>query len=144
MGFLAFLWIFPSQGLKPSLLHYRRYSLPSETPGEGKNTGVGSLSFPQGIFLTQGSKPGLLHCRQIFHCLSHRGSPNLRSLRPGLSVKTNHCFNVLETKCFRKVLQTEGFLGIQKLEKFPCLFHLIFLWECTFCGWSGAHLSNCI
>ena len=30
----------------------------------GQNTGVGSLSFLQGIFPTQGSNPGLLHCRQ--------------------------------------------------------------------------------
>ena len=31
----------------------------------GQNTGVGSLSLLQGIFLTQGSDPGLLHCRWI-------------------------------------------------------------------------------
>ena len=29
----------------------------------GKNTGVGSQSLLQGIFLTQGSNPGLPHCR---------------------------------------------------------------------------------
>ena len=39
----------------------------------GKNTGVGSHSLLQGIFLTQGSDPGLLHCRQILYCLSHTG-----------------------------------------------------------------------
>ena len=39
----------------------------------GKNTGVGSHSFLQGIFLTQGSKSGLLHCRQILYHLSHQG-----------------------------------------------------------------------
>ena len=33
----------------------------------GWNTGVGSLSLLQGIFLTHGSNPGLLHCRQILH-----------------------------------------------------------------------------
>ena len=38
-----------------------------------KNTGVGSHSLLQGIFLTQGSNPGLLHCRQILYCLSHQG-----------------------------------------------------------------------
>ena len=31
----------------------------------GKNTGVGSHSLLQGIFLTQGSNLGLLHCRHI-------------------------------------------------------------------------------
>ena len=38
----------------------------------GKNTGVGSHSRLQGIFLIQGSDSGLLHCRQILYCLSHR------------------------------------------------------------------------
>ena len=37
----------------------------------GKNTGVGSHAFLQGIFLSQGLNPGLLHCRQILYCLSH-------------------------------------------------------------------------
>ena len=44
----------------------------------GQNTGVGSLSFHQGIFPTQGSNPGLPHCRQILYQLSHRGSPRPR------------------------------------------------------------------
>ena len=33
----------------------------------GKNTGVGSLSLLQGIFLTQGLNLGLLHCWQILY-----------------------------------------------------------------------------
>ena len=41
----------------------------------GQNTGVGSLSFLQGIFPTQGSNPGLLHCRRVLYQLSHKGSP---------------------------------------------------------------------
>ena len=41
----------------------------------GKNTGVSSHSFFQGIFLTEGSNPGLPHCRQILYHLSHQGSP---------------------------------------------------------------------
>ena len=40
-------------------------SLPSEPGGKPKNTGVGSLSLLQGIFLTKKSHRGLLHCRQI-------------------------------------------------------------------------------
>ena len=39
----------------------------------GQNTGVGSLSLPQGIFPTQGSNPDLLPCRQIVYQLSHKG-----------------------------------------------------------------------
>ena len=40
------------------------------------DTGVGSLSLLQGIFLTPGPNPGLLHCRQIYR-LSHQGSPGI-------------------------------------------------------------------
>ena len=36
------------------------------------NTGVGSHSLLQGIFLTQGSNLGLLHRRQILYHLSHQ------------------------------------------------------------------------
>ena len=43
----------------------------------GKNTGVGSCSLLQGIFLSQGLNPGLPHCRQILYQLSHQGSPRL-------------------------------------------------------------------
>ena len=48
---------------------------PCNSPGQ--NTGVGSLSFLQGIFPIQGLNPGLPHCRQIFQQLSHKGSPRL-------------------------------------------------------------------
>ena len=41
----------------------------------GKNTGVGSHSFLQGIFPTQGSNPALPHYRQILYCLRFQGSP---------------------------------------------------------------------
>ena len=41
----------------------------------GQNTGVGSLSLLQGIFLTQELNRGLLHCRQILYQLSYQGSP---------------------------------------------------------------------
>ena len=37
------------------------FSVHGDSPG--KNTGVGSLSLPQGIFPTQGSNPRLPHCR---------------------------------------------------------------------------------
>ena len=50
--------------------------LPFPSP-PGQNTGVGSLSFLQGIFPTQGLNPGLPHCRQILYQLSHKGSPRI-------------------------------------------------------------------
>ena len=43
----------------------------------GKKTGVGCPALLQAIFPTQGSNPGVPHCRQIFHCLSHQGSPRI-------------------------------------------------------------------
>ena len=45
-----------------------------------KNTGVGSLSLLQQIFLTQESNWGLLYCRQILYQLSYQGSPILYTL----------------------------------------------------------------
>ena len=50
-------------------------SLPSEPQGKPENTGVGSLSLLQRIFLTQESNQGLLHCRRILYQLSYQGSP---------------------------------------------------------------------
>ena len=46
-----------------------------------KNTGVGSHSLLQRIFLVQGSNPSLQHCGQILHHLSHQGSPTQRGTR---------------------------------------------------------------
>ena len=55
-------------------------SLPAEPPGKPQNTGVGSLSLLQGIFLTQESNPGLRYCRRILHRLSHQGSDRNRAV----------------------------------------------------------------
>ena len=55
-----------SDSLRPHGLYPTRLCL-WDSPG--KNTGVGSHSLLQGIFLTQGSNLGLLHCRQILYCL---------------------------------------------------------------------------
>ena len=42
-------------------------------PGKPRNTGVGSLSLLQRIFLTQELNRGLLHCRRILYQLSYQG-----------------------------------------------------------------------
>ena len=42
----------------------------------GKNTGVGSHSFLQGIFSIKGLNLCLLHCRQILYSLSQKGNPD--------------------------------------------------------------------
>ena len=49
-------------------------SLSAEPQGKPKNTGVGSLSLLQWIFLTQELNQGLLHCRWILYQLSYQGT----------------------------------------------------------------------
>ena len=66
----------PNPGMEPRSPALPVDSLLSELPGKPKNTGVGSLSFLQGNFLTQESNRGLLHCRQILYELSYQGSPS--------------------------------------------------------------------
>ena len=74
-------WPFPSPGdlpssrIEPKSPALQADSLPAETQGKPKNTGVGSLCLLQGIFPTQESNQGLLHCRQILYQLSYQGSP---------------------------------------------------------------------
>ena len=53
------------------------HGLYSPLNSPGQNTGVVSLSLPQGIFPTQGSKTNLCHCRKILYQLSHKVSPQL-------------------------------------------------------------------
>ena len=65
----------PNPGIEPRSPTLQEDSLPAEPQGKPKNTGVGSLSLLQGIFLTQESNQGLLHCRRILYQLSYEGSP---------------------------------------------------------------------
>ena len=60
---LSHVWLFDTPGL---------YS-PWNSPGQ--NTGVGTLTYLQGIFPTQVLDPDLTHCRQIVYQLSYQGSP---------------------------------------------------------------------
>ena len=83
-----------------------RTPLPWDFPG--KNTGVGSHSFLQGIFLTQGLNPGLQHCRKTLYCLS---SPHyfLKTFWAILS----HCYLWFALNNYIKLL--ESMLQIRKL-----------------------------
>ena len=65
----------PNPRIEPRSPALQADSLPSEPPGKPMDTGVGSLSLLQGIFLTQKLNRGLLHCRRILYQLSHQGSP---------------------------------------------------------------------
>ena len=64
-----------SDSLQPHGLSSARLICPWNSPGQ--NTGVGSHSLLEGIFLSQGSNPGLLHFRPILHHLNHQGSPGI-------------------------------------------------------------------
>ena len=64
----------PNPGIEPRSPALQADSLPVEPQGKPKNTGVGSLSLLQRIFLTQESNQDFLHCRRILYQLSHQGS----------------------------------------------------------------------
>ena len=74
---------FPSPGdlpdpeIEPRSPTLQADSLPTEPQGKPKNTGGGSLSLLQRIFLTQESSWGLPHCRGILYRLRHQGSPRI-------------------------------------------------------------------
>ena len=61
----------PHPGIEPRSPTLQADSLPTEPLGKPKNTGVGSLSFLQQIFLTQELNQGLLHCREILYQLNY-------------------------------------------------------------------------
>ena len=69
-------WLFlspgdlPNPGIESRSPALQVDSLPSESQGKPKNTGVGSLFLLQWIFPTQELNHGLLHCRQILYQLS--------------------------------------------------------------------------
>ena len=75
---------FQPYGLEPARLLCPWWNSP------GKNTGVGSLSLLQRIFLSQESDGSLLHCRQTLYWLSYQGStkssilPILKNVIQGL------------------------------------------------------------
>ena len=67
--------IFPAQrSSQPRSPTLQTDSLPAEPPEKPKNTGMGSLSLLQQIFLVQELTRDLQHCRQILYQLSYQGS----------------------------------------------------------------------
>ena len=60
----------PNPGIEPRSLALQVESLPAESQGKPKKTGLGSLSLLLWIFPTQESNWGLLHCRWILYQLS--------------------------------------------------------------------------
>ena len=82
-----------SDSLWPHGLRPTRLLCPRNSPGQ--NTGGGSCSCLQGIFMTQGSNQGLLHCRQILYHLSYQVN---------LSTASAHC-----NPCFRPLWKMHCF-----------------------------------
>ena len=65
----------PNPGIKPRSPTLQMDCLLAEPQGKPKNTGVGSLSLLQWIFLSQESNWGLLKCRWSHYQLRYEGSP---------------------------------------------------------------------
>ena len=77
LGHALWIWGFPSGSVvSNSLRAYGQQPTKLLCPwnSPGKNTGVGSHSFLQGIFPIQGLNPGLLHCGQTLYSLKHQRS----------------------------------------------------------------------
>ena len=73
-------------------------SLPAEPQEKPRNTGEGSLSLLQWIFLSQESNWGLPHCRQILHQLIYQGNvDNIFALLNHIALLNiwNNIFNLI-------------------------------------------------
>ena len=69
----------PHPAMEPRSPTLHSDSLPAELQGKPKNTGVGSLSLLQWIFLTQELNQGLLHCRWTLNWPSYQGIPSSKA-----------------------------------------------------------------
>ena len=82
-----------SNSLQPHGLEPARLLCPWNSPG--KNTGVGSHSFLQGIFPTQGLNLGLVHYRKSLYHLSHLGSPKIDVISRAVTAILRHVCSVM-------------------------------------------------
>ena len=95
-----------SNSLRPHGLHSPWNSL-------GQNTGVGSLSLPQGIFPTQGSNPGLPYCRQILYQLGYKGSPDKATHELSRLTRMG-CFLVYSQSCVTVIQSSNIYITLQR------------------------------
>ena len=87
-----------------------------------QNTGVGSLSLLQRIFLTQGSNSGLPHCRQILYQQSHKGNPRILKWVPyPFSRGSSQPRNGTGVSCIASGFFTNWVHGILIVNLFPSL-----------------------
>ena len=75
---LTYTCVYESRSVLSSSLQPHGLYSPWNSPSQ--NTGVGSLSHIQQIFLTQELNWGVLHCRQILYQLSYMGNLKKRNL----------------------------------------------------------------
>ena len=68
--------VLPNPEIEPRSPALQVDSLPAEPQGKPKNTGVGSLSLLQGIFLIQESNPIYCITGALYH-LSYQGGPSI-------------------------------------------------------------------
>jgi len=80
----------PDSEIEPGSPALETDDLTSEPPGKPQNTGVGSLSLVQQIFLTQELNGGLLHCRRILYQLSYEGNAFIFFRDCNFLEKTSH------------------------------------------------------
>ena len=73
-----------NSGIEPRSPTLQVDSLPAEPPGKPRNTGAGSLSLLQKIFLTQELNWSLLDCRQFLNQLSYQGISYMCTYIPSL------------------------------------------------------------
>ena len=93
-------------------------SLPAKPQGKPKNTGVGSLSLLQQIFLTQESNWDLLHRRCILYHLSYEGSPT--TLEGGVSSNTK---TQMKGEGMASILNNQQSTAQTQTRSFPLSFY---------------------
>ena len=89
----------PNPRIKPRSSTLQAYSLPSEPPRKPKNTGMGSLSVLQGIFLTPGLKPGSPALQADSLSAELPGSPSTFRLLPVMLLEYS-CASFCLNLCF--------------------------------------------
>ena len=98
----------PILGIEPRSPTLQVDSFPSEPQGMPKNTGVGSLSLLQGIFLTQELNWGLFHCRRILCQLNYQGSLSI-------VYKTEYFSKTPVWAFFKKIFATLPFAALAQI-----------------------------
>ena len=105
--------IFPTQGSNPGLQPrsstLRADSLLSEPPRKPKNTGMGSLSLLQGIFLTQESNPTKKQTNQ---------NQKKKKKKTKINPQTNK-----QSPCTRRLFSIAAFIRIGKQKNSGLNFH---------------------